>query len=75
MLRHQISEIIRETINLSQQGVTKRSAMEAADPKAPPSDGGNRSTSSHNSVRIGRDANDAGEFAPAIVRCPPMNLL
>ena len=31
MLRHQISEIIRETINLSQQGVTKRSAMEAAD--------------------------------------------
>ena len=31
MLRHQISEIIRETINLSQQGVTKKSSMEAAD--------------------------------------------
>ncbi len=31
MLRHQISEIIRETINTNQQGVTKRSCMEAAD--------------------------------------------
>lgn len=31
MLRHQISEIIRETITANRNGVTKRSCMEAAD--------------------------------------------
>lgn len=31
MLRHQISETIRETITANRNGVTKRSCMEAAD--------------------------------------------
>ena len=40
-----------------------------------PAEAGYRSTSSHSKMRIGRDASEAAEFAPAIVRWPPLNVL